>query len=390
MRFARLSHLRPGDRLGRDVSLDPSMAPLLRQGVRLSAPLIRALAQHGVEWVWVDDDLSRGIQPEQTLTEATRAMASRAINETLDEASEAFKRGEGMSETALDGLKQIAERIAGEIAGSPEATLALADLASADAYTMKHSLGVTTIGLLIGTRFLNRHGYKNGRGETMWRGIDAQIVKLGTGLLLHDVGKLAIPAEIIHKPGRLTPEEFEVVKTHPLVGWNMLKDSRSISLLSTAVVRSHHERWDGSGYPDRKVEQRIPLFARIAAVADVYDAVTSTRSYREARSAAEAYAVIMAGAGVQFDPLVVDMFRRCVAPYPEGETVLLSDGTRGVVAALPKGELERPLVRVVVGPDGRRIPPREVALVDRPDLRVVQSGVLLEPHPAADAKRRAA
>jgi HD-GYP domain-containing protein (c-di-GMP phosphodiesterase class II) len=165
------------------------------------------------------------------------------------------------------------------------------------------------------------------------------LIRLGTGLLLHDIGKLAVPFDVLHKPGRLTDDEYALIKHHPETGYHMLKNSPSISMLSTAVVRFHHERWDGTGYPSGKAGDAIPLFARIASVADVYDAITSVRSYANAQSPGAAYNEILMGSGGQFDSKVVEMFRHVVAPYPKGETVMLSDGRKGIVARLQQLDL---------------------------------------------------
>ena len=378
MRLIRLDHITPGDRLGRDVTFDPSRTPLLRAGVRLSPAMVGALRNRDVDLVWIDDDLSRGINPEQTLTDETRRKAATAINETFDQTAKTLNAG-SMADSSIGRMKNLAELIASEISESPEATLALADLASADSYTMSHSLGVTTLGLLIGTRVLHKYGLESSRREPRFEDIDRQLIKLGTGLLLHDIGKLAVPFDVLHKPGRLTDDEYALIKHHPETGYHMLKNSPSISMLSTAVVRFHHERWDGTGYPSGKAGDAIPLFARIASVADVYDAITSVRSYANAQSPGAAYNEILMGSGGQFDSKVVEMFRHVVAPYPKGETVMLSDGRKGIVARLQQHDLDRPVVRLVEDHDGRRIPDTEVDLRAHPALTVTQAGIRLTP-----------
>ena len=373
MRLIRLDHITPGDRLGRDVTFDPSQAPLVRAGVRLLPALVAALRRHDVDAVWIDDDLSRGIEPTQTLTDETRQKAAQAINETFERTAQKLHTS-SVPDSAIGRMKDMAELIAAEISESPEALLALADLGSADNYTMQHSLGVTTLGLLIGHRVLNKHGVTNSRGEQRFDDLDRQLVKLGTGLLLHDIGKLGVPFAVLHKPGKLTDDEYALVKQHPETGFHMLKDSSAISSLSTAIVRYHHERWDGRGYPAGRAGDDVPMFARIAAVADVYDAITSNRSYCAAMPADMAYREILNGAGSQFDANVVEMFRHVVAPYPEGVTVELSNGLKGIVARLPKGHLDRPVVRLVETRDGLRVPSTELELLAHPELTVTEAG----------------
>jgi HD-GYP domain-containing protein (c-di-GMP phosphodiesterase class II) len=384
MRLIRLDHITPGDRLGRDVTFDPSRAPLLRAGVVLLPSLVASLRRHDVETVWIDDDLSRGIDPAPTLSDETRQEAARAIKETFDRTAQTLSTS-SVPDSSIGRMKDLAELIAAEICESPEAALALADLASADTYTMQHSLGVTTLGLLIGHRVLNKYGVRDSRGEYVFDDIDRHLVKLGTGLLLHDIGKLAVPFDVLHKPGKLTDEEYALVKQHPETGFHMLKDCASLSSLSTAVVRYHHERWDGTGYPTRKAGDDIPMFARIAAVADVYDAITSNRPYCTAMPADAAYREILEGAGGQFDAKVVEMFKHVVAPYPEGQTVELSNGLKGIVSGLPKSHLDRPVVRLVETHDGSPVSATELELLRHPELTVTQAGVRLTREPEAEA-----
>jgi putative nucleotidyltransferase with HDIG domain len=127
--------------------------------------------------------------------------------------------------------------------------------------------------------------------------------------LLHDIGKVNIPDQILMKPGKLTNEEFEIIKTHPVVGAEAVKSVEGIKN-SIYVIRSHHERWDGKGYPDQLKGEEIPLLARVSAIADAFDAMTSSRSYRDAMPFEEAYNRIIKGQGSQFDPLLVEKFKK--------------------------------------------------------------------------------
>ena len=172
--------------------------------------------------------------------------------------------------------------IVADVAGNIHSALALNDLANADGYTLKHSLAVTTLGLSLGVRVMQKYGWVDARGKRRFDGIEDRLAPLGVGLLLHDIGKLAVPPEILRKPGPLTEEEWKAMRAHPTLGFQILKKDDEISPLARAVVRSHHERWDGTGYPDRQTGTQIHQFARIAAVADVFDALTSDRYYRKA------------------------------------------------------------------------------------------------------------
>ncbi|GHI00227.1 HD-GYP domain-containing protein [Neobacillus kokaensis] len=134
--------------------------------------------------------------------------------------------------------------------------------------------------------------------------------------LLHDIGKVHIPDKILMKPGRLTKEEFEIIKTHPSVGAEAVKNVEGINEC-ICVIRSHHERWDGKGYPDQLLGEQIPLLARVTSIADAFDAMTSSRSYREALPIEEAYKRIIDGKGSQFDPILVEEFKKVFPSWAE-------------------------------------------------------------------------
>jgi len=135
-----------------------------------------------------------------------------------------------------------------------------------------------------------------------------EIILLRLAAQLHDVGKIGIPEAILHKPGPLTEDEWNVMRLHPQIGQQILTQARGQFGLVSHIVVAHHERWDGQGYPYRLVQQEIPLGARVLSVIDSYDAMTSSRPYREALSTAEAREELLRCAGTQFDPQVVDAF----------------------------------------------------------------------------------
>jgi HD-GYP domain-containing protein (c-di-GMP phosphodiesterase class II) len=170
---------------------------------------------------------------------------------------------------------------------------------------------------------------------------------------------------VLEKPGPLNDNEWAVMRTHTVTGASLLR-SDSISLLVKATVRSHHERWDGGGYPDGKAEEDIHEHARIGAVADAYSAVTSERVFSPAKPAHVGVRVIREGRGTLFDPEIVDAFAKIVAPYPPGDAIELSDGRGGVVSTVLEDDVDRPVVRVLGDGD-----PYELPLSDHPGIRIL-------------------
>jgi HD-GYP domain-containing protein (c-di-GMP phosphodiesterase class II) len=387
MRCVALDQLRPGDRLGRDIYVDPGGLPLLRAGIRLSESYQLSLQRAGVTAVWIDDGLSAGIEPLEVLEEATRQRATAVIRDAFRDVSQSLARAGAvassasgtLSADAVEQMQDVAEMIASDVSRNIHSAIALNDLANADGYTLKHSLAVTTLGLAIGLRVMWKYGWEDGHGKRRFDRIDERLAVLGVGLLLHDIGKLAVPAAILRKRGPLDDEEWTAMRAHPMLGFDILRKAEGISPLARAVVRSHHERWDGSGYPEKRRGPDIHQFARIAAVADVFDALTSDRDYRPAWSMPDGYDFIVQKSGTDFDPEAVEAFQECVAPYPPGTWVVLSDGCCGLVKAVRQGAVKTPAVRIIRDASGAMIEPREIDLSRTPGLTIVSTKVDLLP-----------
>jgi HD-GYP domain-containing protein (c-di-GMP phosphodiesterase class II) len=213
--------------------------------------------------------------------------------------------------------------------GYPEALNALVGAVEAkDRYTAGHSVRVADLSVRIGLRL----------------DLDPDALRtLAQGAYLHDIGKIGVPDEVLNKPGRLSDDEWTWIEGHPTVGWEMA--SRAPSLRSALVViRHHHERWDGTGYPDKMASKAIPLAARIASVADVWDALTSDRAYRPAWAVDQAMAHIAAASGSLFDPLCVEAFLDLVAErglWPERSKTDLDALADAALACHPRAH-QRP------------------------------------------------
>jgi HD-GYP domain-containing protein (c-di-GMP phosphodiesterase class II) len=370
MRRVPIEQLRTGDRLGRNVYAGLEALPLLCTGVRVSDSYRFLLEKAGIHSVWIDDGLSDGIEPLEVLAESTKQRAASAIREAFKEVTDALLSGDSMSSDVVEEMHQVAELIVGDVSQNVHSALALNDLANADGYTLKHSLSVTALGLSIGLRVMRKYGWIDVHGHRRFDRIEERLELLGVGLLLHDIGKLAVPPEVLRKPGPLNDEEWKAMRAHPMLGVQILRRAEGISPLARAVVRSHHERWNGAGYPDGMQGTDIHQFARIAAVADVFDALTSDRCYRRAMPAHEGYDFIATRAGQDFDPEVVEVFKSSVAPYPPGTGVVLSDGTAGLVKEVRPDAFRRPIVRVVMNAAGELIEPRDIDLSVTPGLNI--------------------
>ncbi len=366
MRLVPTTTLIDGAVVARDVLVGrPDGIPLLRAGVVITPDYRGRLLKLGIRAIYVEDDLGAGIQPPTLINTETRRAATRLVADAFQAASDAMLAKSLIPLPAIRSLQEIVKHILADVASSAGAALALVDLAAADGYTCQHSIDVTALGLLIGQKLFRERGWLDFRGVRQFHRLDERLHMLGLGLLLHDVGKLALPTKLTQKPGPLTAEEWELMRSHPQLGLELLRGD-DFSPLVKAIVLRHHERWDGSGYPDGKSGTDIHEMARIAAVADVYDAVTSERPYAAAQAAREGVRVILEGSGTLFDPDVVNVFAQLVTPFPPGEELVLVDGRRAVVVSVPTDALDRPLVRVIAGPDA----PYEIALEHQPAVRI--------------------
>lgn len=207
----------------------------------------------------------------------------------------------------------------------------LASLKSYDHYLITHSINVCIFSLFLG------HKLKLD---------DKDLNTLGLGALLHDIGKMNVPARILNKPGKLTPAEYETIKCHTEEGYNRLKGN--LPEESLRIIRDHHERCNGTGYPRKLANEEINLLTRCVAIADVYDALTTDRCYRKRMLPHDGMEVLMADSATEsLDRNLVTLFLREVAMYPLGTTVKLSNGEIGVVTSIPKHFPMRPNVKII-------------------------------------------
>ena len=237
-----------------------------------------------------------------------------------------------------DEARRVVSDLVGTISDNANASLWLTNLKNKDEYTSIHCMNVCILTIAFG-----RHlGFPREELEVM-----------GLGALLHDVGKVRTPSEILNKPGKLTREEFAVMKRHPAEGYEIMKATGRMPAMALDIIRFHHERLRGNGYPDGLGGDEIATPILITAIADVYDAITSERCYHHGIPAHEGLKLLYQLAPHSFGQELVEEFIRCIGIYPVGSLVELTTGALGVVlSADPKCRL-KPLLLLVRDPHGQ-------------------------------------
>lgn len=275
---------------------------------------------------------------EQTRALADEIMANVRLGQTID-----ARRARTVVRTCVDSVMR-----------NQEAIQMLLQVQSKDDYTAEHGMNVCIIAAIFG-----RHlGLLNG-----------EIEKLALSGLLHDVGKMHIPLEILHKPERLTPQECRIMQQHVDHGRRLLMTVKGVDPVTVDVAHAHHERMNGTGYPRGLLAHQIPYFAKIIAIVDAYDAMTSHRVFSSARSSKEALEVIYDERGNQFDEALALDFIQCIGVYPAGSIVELNTGEAAIVITTYALNRLRPRVLVVRDPEGEPCRQRVVDLRRRDEYR---------------------
>ena len=324
-----------------------------KPGLISSEATFRALRSIGVEEVRIDlsrskhqteallenpeSNLAPVDEPEQTELTADEAHEQRQHTKKLyaeakllqTKLLDSLKNGETVD---IAPLEEMADELVDSIFKNPDAMIYLSRIREKDTYLMEHSLNV---GMLLANfgRYL---------------GLSRLVIKeLLVGGLLHDTGKIMIPDEILHKPGKLTFDEFEIMKRHVKYGVQFLDKSEGISEVMRTVAANHHERLDGLGYPNGLKGDELCLISRVSTIVDVYDALTADRCYKKGMPSTTAFRILLEGAGTQFDPILVKKFIKCMGVYPVGTLVKLKSNKLALVIERNEESPLKPVVKII-------------------------------------------
>jgi len=319
---------------------------LVTAGTALRREILPLLHKHKIEAVWVKDTSSPAKPQINREITTVHSLISTATRRKMIQTMQNAFRHRGSIAAHLPCLREAIDEVIQELSKNEHLLIYLTDLRSTSEYLYGHCVDVGLFAIVIG----------------MAMGLPKEdIYILGIGGLLHDYGKTTISEAILEKNGPLTPEEFNLVKNHAAAGYNILRTETKVDSRIALMALQHHERPDGRGYPWGITSEEIHPLARIVAVADVYDALTTDRVYRPAVAVFEAIRTITSCCGTQFDPKVVEAFRKVTVPFYIGGAVRLSNGVAGAVLRINSSNPSRPVLWTREG---------IVNLLHEPDLNI--------------------
>ncbi|KYH34729.1 cyclic di-GMP phosphodiesterase response regulator RpfG [Clostridium tepidiprofundi DSM 19306] len=346
MRLEFIEKVKEDEILGKNIYTDDGSI-LLRAGVKLTANYIKKLKQLGVLYIYVDDYRLDDVYVEDSRLEEIKINAMKNISNVVKNINNGDRKG---TRESISFVEDMVEHIIEE----GDITKSLYDIKTYDNYTYMHSIDTSIMATFLGLSMEFN---------------ELELKDLAVGAILHDIGKTRVPRRIICKKGKLTEDEFDEVKKHPVYGKEMLEKQFSISNKALSAIEQHHERIDGKGYPYGLKDEQISKFGKVVAICDVYDAISNDRTYRKKFSPNEAYELIMAGTGTMFDQKIVNNFRNTFAVYPLGCCVRLSSGIEGYVIRQNSKYPDRPIIRILYDSETRKPTPfYEIDLLQNPSL----------------------
>lgn len=328
MIYVCTNNLKPGMILAKDIWGKSSFFPLVHSGATLQESTINRLIDKGIQGIYIECEGCEDVEVNEILSMEEKIR----ITDEIGKIFKSLQAEKGNIFACVESVSKIADYFVDVITKNKECLMNIIDIKNYNEYSYIHSMQVGILSTIIGKNL----GYKNDR-----------LKELATAGMLHDIGKLNIPIEILDKPGALTDEEFSIMKKHPDYGIIKLSSCKTISQDILDGIVTHHEKIDGTGYPRGLREEEIHDFGKIIAVADVYDALTSDRSYRKSWKPHDTINYMMSCAGSHFDVDILSAFLLSAAAYPVGVLVLLNNGLKGVVINTVAGLPLNPIVKIL-------------------------------------------
>ncbi|MHB8983775.1 MAG: HD-GYP domain-containing protein [Carboxydocellales bacterium] len=334
MQAISVDNIKSGMKVGRTIYSAKGKV-LLAAGMVLNERYIVRLRELGITSLYVANDEIGLITADDVISEQTRREAIAITQEVMTK----VKAGANLDTRKVS---RVINDLIDEILNNKNLIVSLIDIRALNDYTFSHSVNVAVLSLIMAMSLkYDQLSLKN----------------LAVGALLHDVGKILIPDEEYTSNSPEEHEQASAIQQHPTLGYEILRKLEGVSLISAHVALQHHERYNGEGYPRQLKGEEIHEFARIVAIAEVYDAMTSDTPNRSRYAPHHALEYIFANSGTLFDPHLVKIFAGSIAFFPIGNLVLLNTGEKGVVIKAHKDIPTRPVVRVLTDSRNNRLDP---------------------------------
>ena len=329
MRLISMERVEVGDVLGKPV-YDDKCQLLLAKDVSLTSNYIERLKKANIQCIYIDDALSEGLEAANVIPDELKIKSIATVKTAFKDLSD--RKGSSYNIKSIESIKQIVDEMMHIIYENPSTLYCMTELMGTDMYTYNHSAEVAALSMLVAKSMKMN---------------DTFIQKIGVGAILHDVGKMGVPAEILNKVAPLDEVESKLMKDHPQMGYDLLKDNDYISPISRQIVLLHHEKLNGSGYPFMMSGEQIPIHVRIVTLCDIFNAISSNRAYKRRMNADEALELIRAEAIYELDRDIYYHLLKVVNIYPVGTVVELSNGEVGIVIKENYEAQTRPVVQVI-------------------------------------------
>ncbi|MBN2794512.1 MAG: HD-GYP domain-containing protein [Clostridia bacterium] len=333
MKAARVSEALIGSMIAEPVFSEQGNL-LLKEGVIVNYHVLDKLMIHEIDYVYIIEALTQGIEPKGIIEDEKLLDSVRVVKHVFEDVLEYERMGvkSAISKEHIALVREVINELIVELEKAEDILYTVVDLIGTDAYTYRHSVNVTVLTIITSKAL----GYRR-----------EDIKNIALGALLHDIGKVRVEPELILKPSKLTFEERKKVEKHAEYGYELLEAIEGLPYTTKQIIRLHHEKLDGSGYPLGLQGIEIPEYVRIVTVCDMYDAMTTDRVYRKRMPIYRALDILMAEAIYRIDPKIYTVLLRNIAIYPIGTGVILSDSRIGIVTGFRKENPSRPKVRVL-------------------------------------------
>ena len=343
------NYISEGMVVGKNI-IDASGRVLLTAGQVLNARYIRRIQSLRIDFIYIEDELDIE-DPVPLVRPATITKATSTFKRCYEQCVKTGK-------VSIRAVQSQVDNIINDLVNNSEIMYGMSEVKEYDDYTYEHSVNVCILSLVLGIDQDYSH---------------AQLRSLGIGSMLHDIGKIKIPLEIINKPDRLTYEELIAVKQHPWAGFKLATATNDLPRGAGQAILQHHEHIDGRGYPRGIDEANIHEFGMIVAVADVFDALITDRPYRRGFSNYMAIRIIQQGAGTHFSKRFVDALLRHVKLYPPGTVVVLGSEDLAVVTHENPADRNRPRLKLLYDASGKPYDMEAaVDLAERKDISITK------------------